>query len=148
MDYPSLPTHIPAPWANWFVGFFDGEGCFLLAKQQGRIDARISIVLREDDEEILREVEQVTRGGNINAVSKDYDGPNSRDQYVWRVSHNEELKEKIIPIFEYCPPKSKKRQEYRVWKECFETIYELPSSEERKEETYPLRKNLHQIRNY
>ena len=114
-------------WASWFSGFVDGEGYFQIAKQSSgkSYSTKLVITLREDDGDVLFEVRDRLDCGNVHYVEKKADrekGMKSSNQYMWVVSARYEIDEVIVPIFEEYPLRSKKKGEFKIWKQAADLI--------------------------
>lgn len=101
---------------NYVVGFVDGEGCFCISinKTNRRIpEVRLifEIELREDDEDILREIQRVLGCGNIYHLAYERYAkwqPHSK----LKVSNFADISQKVIPFFQMYPLRAKKRHEF------------------------------------
>lgn len=123
-----LDLDIDRDFGNWFAGFVDGEGCFILQvshlKDGSRIcGARLSIGLRLDDLPILQEIETRLRCGHIT-----YDKLRGYFRASWIVTRVGDLKFIIIPLLERCPLRAKKRRDFLVWKEGVEIVFRAKNS--------------------
>jgi len=143
----NLPSHIPEHWACWFVGFVDGEGHLQIPP--GGVTPRLVIHVRRDDCKIIEEIHSVTKAGSVYKVSKQYDrdnGKDSRDQLKWRVHSISDLTDKILPIFEFQLPRSKKYREYLIWKEAIEVMASMDPCPSRDQKMESLKQRLHRTR--
>ncbi len=101
---------------NYIVGFVDGEGCFSITAnrhKQNRLEIRLifEIEVREDDEDILRQIKEVLKCGNIYKLS--YDRYRKWRAHVkYKVSNFSDIVEKIIPFFTSHPLQAKKRLQF------------------------------------
>lgn len=100
---------------SWLAGFVDGEGCFFISPwsaKRGHLPG-LSINLRADDVEILRECQRVF-GGVINLRP----GKGNRaPQYRWAV-HSKTGLTKLVDYFDTHPLRAKKRRDYAIWREA------------------------------
>lgn len=105
---------------DYIAGFIDGEGCFTitLAKHPERkfgIDARLQfeIELRDDDEEILKEIQKSLGCGRIFHLSYERYGWNPHTEL--KVSSIKEIREKLIPFLKKNPLRAKKRHSFKFF---------------------------------
>lgn len=89
---------IDPEWATWFMGFFEGDGSFMI-DTNGILVARIE--LRNDDYALLQEVQATTQIGTLTGI--DYSkrrasGSLSRDTVRWSVYGAENTA--LVNIFE------------------------------------------------
>lgn len=108
------PTTLECPleFGLWFSGFFDGEGSFLAYWAGKTYNFGISVTLRDDDSDVLETINHYLPG-------KLYRKPRintSNPQVNWRIHTLKSLQETIVPLFEKYPLKSKKHQEFEIWK--------------------------------
>ena len=102
---------------NYIVGFVDGEGCFSITinKNSTRIsEIRLifEIEVREDDEDILRQIQTALACGAIYRLS--YDRYQKwRPHVKYKVSNFQDISTKIIPFFRKYPLKAKKRFQFQ-----------------------------------
>lgn len=103
----------------YITGFVDGEGCFSVSIGRKRFrvpELRLifEIELREDDEPILKEIQQVLGCGNIyNLNYKRYE--KWRPHVKLKVSSFKDISEKVIPFFKQYPLQAKKRKQFEVF---------------------------------
>jgi len=109
---------------DWFAGFAAGEGSFTIVKQTyggargGNWRAQFAISLRDDDLEILLEIQEKLRMGTITrkAVSG---GSNPCAQFtVCRIDDNIRL----VEVFERYPLRAKKQRDFEIWKRAVREI--------------------------
>lgn len=95
----------PKTFKNWFLGFFDGEGYFNVhlvryKQKNGKIQKHyafeIGIGLAEIDKDVLLKIRNVF-GGHIN--HKTTYTKNAQNQWAWRVSKRDEIRE-LIKFFD------------------------------------------------
>jgi hypothetical protein len=101
---------------NYVVGFVDGEGCFsiTLNKNGDRLpEVRLifEIELREDDEPILREIQELLACGNIYRLEYERYAK-WRPHVKLKVSNFTDISQKIIPFFNRYPLRAKKRFDF------------------------------------
>jgi hypothetical protein len=119
----SSRLNVENSFANWFVGLFDGEGCFRFRVQneEGRsttVSLVAKIALRDDDQNVLKQVKRRLEVGNIHNDKRDYSSARvgSKPQSVWRVGSVTDAAEVLIPLFDEYPLRSKKSNEYQHWR--------------------------------
>jgi hypothetical protein len=101
---------------HYVVGFVDGEGCFSISlnKNGDRLpEVRLifEIELREDDEPILHEIQQMLGCGNIYRL--EYARYAAwRPHVKLKVSNFADISTKIIPFFRRYPLQAKKRRQF------------------------------------
>ena len=111
---------------NYVVGFVDGEGCFCITINKN--DDRLSevrlifeIELREDDEPILRSIQELLDCGKIYRL--DYSRYQQwRPHVKYKVSNFTDINEKIIPFFTQYPLQAKKRVDFEAFCEAAKLI--------------------------
>ncbi len=117
-----MNSKINALWASWFSGFIDGEGYFQIAQETPTyFRMALTIDLREDDEQIVREIQSTLNVGQIYHIFKKADrlkGIKSADQFRWTCRRPDEILEAIIPLFDSYPLKTKKSREYKIWRDA------------------------------
>jgi hypothetical protein len=101
---------------HYIVGFVDGEGCFSVSlnKNGNRLpEVRLifEIELREDDEPILHEIQQVLGCGRIYHLEYERYAK-WRPHVKLKVSNFVDISTKIIPFFLRYPPQAKKRLQF------------------------------------
>ena len=114
--------------SDYICGFVDGEGCFtiVISKHKTKklgLDARLhfEIELRDDDEEILRSIQETLGCGRIYHLNL--------DRYGWKphvelkVSSIREIREKVIPFFRKNPLRAKKRKSFECFIQAAEIFY-------------------------
>lgn len=108
---------------DWLAGFTDGEGNFSIKLHKGynRTATTYSccffISLREDDAEIIFEIQQQLGFGNINyrAIQTwESSGRNNNPQITFSVTKLEDCL-KLVAIFEEHPLRAKKKFAFQVW---------------------------------
>ena len=58
--YPEY-NHISDEWFTWFIGFFEGDGCFMI----GSKNLELIITQREDNKVILEEIQKTLNIGKV-----------------------------------------------------------------------------------
>lgn len=111
---------------NYIVGFTDGEGCFSITvnnKNRNIPEIRLifEIEVREDDEEILRQIQKVFDCGNIYKLEyKRYE--KWRPHVKYKVSNIKDISDKIIPFFQIHPLQAKKKLQFEKFCKVAEMI--------------------------
>lgn len=113
---------------DYVCGFVDGEGCFtiVIAKHKQKklgLDARLhfEIELRDDDEELLRNIQETLGCGRIYHLNY--------LKYGWhphvelKVSSIREIKNVLIPFFLRHPLQGKKRRSFEYFVQAAEIFY-------------------------
>jgi hypothetical protein len=112
---------------DYIAGFTDGEGCFDLQFRKDVRHERLNkpvyygwryqfvIVVRNDDEELLRKIKNTLNCGSINFARG--------DQARYSVQDIENLYNIIIPFFRKYPLSGKKKKDFELWAEAIEIIY-------------------------
>lgn len=129
MEMRTTAGAILTPSRGWyFSGFFDGEGSFLIWTRT-RTDVRhegtqqclaVSIGLRADDVSVL-ETFREWLGGHIGRYGGNR---SSKPSAQWRLERLKELREKIVPLFDAYPLRTKKAVEFQLWREVVVQRYE------------------------
>lgn len=112
---------------DYIAGFTDGEGCFDL---QFRRDVRhertnkpvyygwrvqFVIVVRNDDKELLRKIQDALNCGRIHFARG--------DQVRYSVQDIDNLYNIIVPFFKKYPLSGKKKKDFELWAVAIEIIY-------------------------
>lgn len=113
---------------NYVCGFVDGEGCFTITISKHKqkklgLDARLhfEIELRDDDEEILKSIQETIGCGKIYHLNY--------EKYGWhphvelKVSSIKEIKEKLIPFFQKYQLRGKKYYSFQYFILAAEIFY-------------------------
>ncbi len=101
----------------WLAGFLDGEGHFGIyryncGKGNWSYGTRCSIVLRDDDSDLLERVRAETSLGRIYKTHK----PNAPLRYSrWDVRRRSECLS-LVKILDAYPLQSKKQRDYEIWR--------------------------------
>ncbi|QLE58887.1 LAGLIDADG family homing endonuclease [Nostoc sp. TCL26-01] len=110
-----LPNRFDDKFGSWFGGFFDGEGSLIVGKCRNGLGApRIRIGQRSDDQQVLYFIKNTLCIGN---VTPPYPTQKGKPVTYYQVTKNKDLAEIIIPLFEAYPLRSKKSEQYLIWKE-------------------------------
>ncbi|MBU0974128.1 LAGLIDADG family homing endonuclease [Patescibacteria group bacterium] len=105
---------------DYVCGFVDGEGCFtiVISKHKTKklgLDARLhfEIELRDDDEEILQNIQKTLNCGRIYHLSYERYGWNPHVEL--KISSIKEIREKLIPFFQKHKLRGKKRKSFELF---------------------------------
>ena len=102
---------------QYIVGFVDGEGCFCITHNRHRgtlpeIRLIFEIEVREDDEDILRQIQSTLQCGSIYHLN--YERYQKwRPHVKYKVSNFKDISTKIIPFFIRNPLRAKKRFQFQ-----------------------------------
>lgn len=117
-------------YGNWLSGFVDGEGCFGIycyksgknaSFDAGFLSIEFSVQLREDDKKVLDGMQEYFKCGTVVKGSRAKarkDGRAARDQYSYKCRCVADINKYIIPHFDKYPLRSKKLQDYILWKKA------------------------------
>lgn len=104
---------------DWLAGFAAGDGSFGLRLNGTSWQGRFAICLREDDAEILYEIQSRLDMGRIYHVKR---RGSSREQVTLEVNRAADLM-RLVDIFEAHPLRAKKQQDFAIWKQAVTEIY-------------------------
>jgi hypothetical protein len=115
-------TTIPNDFGNWLAGFADGEGHFQLGKNNKRwASIRFCIKLRGDDKPILDTIQKTLGFGKVSyrkASIKETDRiKGTKPQCAFYVYGKRQCWQ-LMKIFDCCPLRSKKKNDYEIWKKA------------------------------
>jgi len=102
---------------DWFAGLVDGEGSFGIqpaAKGTTWLN-RLGIALREDDLDILIEIQERLGFGVVCRVSTT--GPDGNGTMRWIAASHADCY-KLVKVFDAHPLRAKKARDYAVWREA------------------------------
>lgn len=111
---------------HYVTGFVDGEGCFSITISKKRfkvpeVRLKFEIELREDDEPILKEIQDTLGCGSIYRLN--YERYQKWMPHVkYQVGSFKDIKEKIIPFFKKYPPQAKKKKQFELFCKVAEMI--------------------------
>ena len=96
----------------WVAGFFDGEGCFTLRKQNGRYYAQASTT--QTDREVLDKCVRIAGLGNVTGPTKPsrtrvYQGFHCKPRYSWQVCGLEKTQALVAMLWQWLG--SRKREQ-------------------------------------
>jgi hypothetical protein len=112
---------------QYVSGLVDGEGCFVLGFRRDKRYERkgqpeyfywkvaFAILLRSDDRELLEKVKSTLECGHICV---------SGGMVQYRVDRIEDLMHKVVPFFTQNPLYGKKREDFSLWTEAVDILYE------------------------
>ncbi len=110
--------------AWWLTGLTDGEGSFFATANARNNDPRYArlllvfvIGLRLDDMPALRSLHEWTQVGRLYTNGSTGGRANGYPQGQWRVTRLDHLHNRIIPLFDAHPLRTKKARDYAVWRE-------------------------------
>jgi LAGLIDADG endonuclease len=108
---------------DWLAGFIDGEGSFNISRHGGNYQPRFSLKLRDDDSEILKEIQKfigigTLRKSKCSPIGSKYYSPNAKDQYRLDIIGSDNMK--LLCILDEFPLRSKKLRDYNIWKRAVE----------------------------
>ena len=105
---------------RWVAGFVDGEGCFHVSINRHprmrigwQVLPEFRIVQHSRDEAVLHGLREFFQGGKVVV--------NHGDRKELRIRRLPEL-EKVITIFETYPLKTRKRQDFEIFKEILQSV--------------------------
>lgn len=105
---------IDASFGWWFAGLFDGEGHFVIDLRRPRARGNrelylgLNVYLRDDDAAVLEHVHS-TLGGRFRVNPKN-------NVAQWRLRGIQNLAEIAVPLFEQYPLRSKKAEEFDLFR--------------------------------
>jgi hypothetical protein len=106
-------------FANWFTGFFDGEGCLLAMNTRDKHGHRARIIRihisQRADDPVLDYICKTLGVGKVYASSQGKGNQGPRRSY--QVNRIDDIAEVIIPLFDRYPLVSRKSKEYPYWRE-------------------------------
>lgn len=111
---------------NYIVGFTDGEGCFSITINRNgqrlpEVRLLFEIELREDDRDILEQIQESLGCGNIYHLQyARYE--KWRPHVKYKVSNFQDIYNKIIPFFKRYPLRAKKLQSFESFCQVAEII--------------------------
>jgi hypothetical protein len=111
---------------HYVVGFTDGEGCFSVCINRKRFsvpEVRLTfeIELREDDLDILVQIKEILKCGNIYRLDYSrYEKWRPHVKYV--VASFKDISKWIIPFFRKYPLQAKKRKQFEMFCEVADMI--------------------------
>jgi hypothetical protein len=119
-------------FGNWFAGFFDGEGHFMIDVRKVKRKSKkynnewwnvrqgLQIKLRNDDEGVIDYIIENLKTGRKNYCSS---YKTTQKSCVFAVHDVATLAEIFIPLFDKYPLRGKKSKEYTYWRELVKERY-------------------------
>lgn len=103
----------------WFSGFVAGEGCFII---HTKVDCRqfrtkLQIGLRDDDLDILIEIQERLQMGKIRRYAYQHKRVNANPGATWTVVKQADC-QKLVEIFQKYPLRAKKQKDFEIWREA------------------------------
>lgn len=146
-DLPSISINNISP--QWFVGFTDGEGCFLLNMAKSNRSkvgyyANVSFTISQHSKDLnLFELfNKFFGGGNLLKVK-------NKEEIQFRIQKFELIDSVLIPFFKKYPLQSSKILNYNDWLKCCDIIRRKQHlTEEGIEELINIKSNLNKSRVY
>lgn len=112
---------------DYIAGFVDGEGCFALKfRRDVRYDRpgkptyfywdiEFAVMLRKDDVEILKEIQETLGCGRISITRR-------TQAARYAVNNLDDLGKKVIPFFNRYKLRAKKQYDFKLWEGAFEIL--------------------------
>lgn len=109
--------------ADYIVGLTDGEGCFYINVRppdkrfkgsKTGVETHFYIKLREDDLSLLKEVKNFFKCGGVYYQKEKR--KNHSACYRFEINSREDIQEVLIPFFDKHPLKSKKKENYLIFR--------------------------------
>lgn len=117
-----MSIQIDSNWANWFVGFCDGEGSFTWSRTAVKNRPVVPLFKLEvqDDHDLIRETNDILFGGGYVALNKKVKAPRkSGKEYENRsgLQVQDKLRlMKLVKFFDAYPLRSHKNDEFQIWR--------------------------------
>lgn len=117
---PKVEDVDPA-FGNWLAGLIDGEGGFSITRSTTQRSKRyhymprMALGLRDDDEEVLREVAATLKITTMLHRERSNHGSRPQIQIDW-MGMADLLT--LVSVLDKYPLRSKKRRAYEIWREC------------------------------
>lgn len=108
-------------YGYWFSGFVDGEGCFQVAQSKTAYWCRFSLTQRDDNAPLVYSLREQLALGFVTRVKA---RATSKPQVQWFIQKKQECVE-LVSILDQFPLRSKKADDYRMWKEAV-MAWQLP----------------------
>jgi hypothetical protein len=135
-EYEPFPSDIDRDsFGHWLSGFVDGEGTFQLraGRQNDRSEPRIvhfahfRITLRDDDADVLRLIQSYWACGMVYFASNVRSKTKANPIAVYSVQSTPDLAGTVVAHFERFPLRSKKRNDFIIWKQAIELMSHIQS---------------------
>ena len=118
----------------WFAGFVDGEGCFMIRRQKGRHSTAFQLNLRDDDSDLLSSIAWHLGIGNKRPYTErrgvDRYGYSHHSTARFYVQNKADCK-MLVHILDRFHLRSKKANDYRIWREAVLEYYRPQPNQER-----------------
>ena len=108
-----IPVITDDAFGNWIAGMTDGDGSFNIIGKTN-FACNFSLGLRDDDASILQKIQQELQFGKISWGTK---RKTSNPSCIWHISSKFACLA-LIKLFDKYPLKSKKRNDYIIWREA------------------------------
>lgn len=144
---------------DWLAGFIDGEGSFNISHHGGNYQPRFSLKLRDDDSNILKDIQIFVGTGTLRAskcspTNSKYYSPNAKNQFRYDITGSNNTK--LVSILDQFPLKSKKLRDYKFWKEAVgiysESLFNRWTNsdlkKDRNNKLLVLKTNMEEVRKY
>ena len=115
--------HLESAFGHWLAGLIDGEGSFGIGRVKDGYGLRLSIQLRDDDCEILREIQLRLGLGSIGR--RPGRSGNAKPCCVWTVQSRADVEE-LVEVLDRYPLRSKKAAHYAIWRQAVEVWSGMP----------------------
>lgn len=117
-------------FGHWLVGLTDGEGHFGFFVRYKIINgipspdytSLFQIVLRDDDAQTIKIIKDELKVGNVNFGSAG-DNPRWNPKVGYYVRSQKDLAEVIIPLFDRYPLRTRKAEQFIIWKRAIIELY-------------------------
>lgn len=114
------PRHIPDPKASfleWFIGFFEAEGCFLKWPNTNKNDGRdrFGIDISQKDNPLINKIRTRLGFGRVVDSTK----PKSEEVHSRYYVHDLDNLKRLIYLFNGNLVTDKRREQFRAWLEAF-----------------------------
>lgn len=117
-------NRLPKDFGHWMAGFIDGEGCFVIRRQNRKGDytsytPEMRLALRDDDRPILEEMRTRTSIGRIykgdcRAAGK---SAGANMSAAWSVVSKADCLA-LVAMLDRFPLRAKKARDYAIWREA------------------------------
>jgi hypothetical protein len=139
-----IPSKKPFPnkeaFLNWFVGFVDAEGNFLIRyhKEKEAVSFDFRIILHKDDKEILENIRNYLSVGYCRLERNNY--------YMFKIGDLTQIKNVLIPIFLSYPLQTTKKLDFESFYEAIQLYTTSRESSLNKIKT--IKENMNKSRKY